>query len=121
MAGALAIARRGIGAEDITVYDRRGILVLGVGTINRGFVCPSLTPDERIVCALAVRPALQPGEYTLVPRSGRLMANSPDPGLLHDRLEALPPVIVTRAAREPSPFCGLAELETEIVWTPLDR
>jgi ABC-type polysaccharide/polyol phosphate transport system ATPase subunit len=105
----------------IHFYDRRGILVFGVGTINRGFVFPSLTPGERIVCALAVRLALQPGEYTLVPQSGGLTGNSPEPGLLHDRLEALPPVIVTRGPRDPSPFYGLAELETEIAWTPLLR
>ena len=92
-----------------------------MGTINRGFVFPSLAPGERIVCALAVRLALQPGEYTLVPQAVGLTGNSPDPGLLHDRLEALPPVIVARGTRDPSPFYGLAALETDLAWTPLVR
>ena len=100
----------------IHFYDRRGILVFGVGTTNRGVVFPSLAPGDRVVCALAVRLALHPGEYTLVPQSGGLTDGSPEPGLLHDRLELLPPVVVTRAARGPSPFYGLVDLETDIAW-----
>lgn len=105
----------------IHFYDRRGILAFGVGTTNRGVIFPALAPGDRIVCALAVRLALQPGEYTLVPQSGGLTGNSPDPGLLHDRLESLAPVVVTRAAGGPSRFYGLVELETDIAWEALDR
>ena len=101
--------------------ERRGILAFGVGTTNRGVVLPALAPGDRIVCTLAVRLALQPGEYTLVPQSGGLTGNSPDPGLLHDRLESLAPVVVTRAAGGSSPFYGLVELETDIAWEALDR
>ena len=104
----------------IHFYDRRGILAFGVGTANRGVSFPSLAPGDRIVCALAVRVALQPGEYTLVPQSGGLTGNSPDPGLLHDRLEPLPPVLVTRPAGPHSSFYGLVDLETDIAWATLD-
>jgi lipopolysaccharide transport system ATP-binding protein len=101
----------------IHFYDRRGILVFAVGTTNRGVVLPALAPGDRVVCMLAVRLALQPGEYTLVPQSGSLTGRSPDPGLLHDRLESLPPVVVTRTTQGPSPFYGLVDLETDIAWT----
>ena len=100
----------------IHFYDRRGILVFGVGTTNRGVAFPALAPGDRIVCALAVRLALHPGEYTLVPQSGGLTGESPEPGLLHDRLESLPPVLVTWAAGGPSPFYGLVDLESDIAW-----
>lgn len=103
----------------IHFYDRRGILAFGVGTANRGVVLPALERGDGIVCALAVRLALHPGEYTLVPQSGGLTGGSPDPGLLHDRLESLPPVVVTRAAGGSSPFYGLVDLETDIAWTAL--
>jgi lipopolysaccharide transport system ATP-binding protein len=104
----------------IHFYDRRGILVFGVGTTNRGITFPALAPGDLIVCALGVRLALQPGEYTLVPQSGGLTGNSPEPGLLHDRLESLPPVIVTRAEGGRARFYGLADLETEMGWTALE-
>jgi hypothetical protein len=105
----------------IHFYDRRGILAFGAGTTNRGITFPALAPGDRIVCALAVRVALQPGEYTLVPQSGGLTGNSPDPGLLHDRLESLPPVLVTRPAGRHSAFYGLVDLEMDIAWAALDR
>jgi lipopolysaccharide transport system ATP-binding protein len=101
----------------IHFYDRRGILAFGVGTANRKTVLPALEPGDRIVCVLTVRLALQAGEYTLLPQSGGLTGGSPDPGLLHDRLESLPPVVVTGAAGEPNAFYGLVDLETEIAWT----
>jgi len=62
-----------------------------------------------------------PGEYTLVPQSGGLTGNSPDPGLLHDRLESLPPVLVTRPVGPHSAFYGLVDLETDIAWVERDR
>jgi hypothetical protein len=105
----------------IHFYDRRGILAFGVGTTNRGISFPALAPGDRIVCALAVRVALQPGEYTLVPQAGSPTGNSVDLGLLHDRLESLPPVVVTRPAGPHSTFYGLVDLETDITWTALDR
>jgi ABC-type polysaccharide/polyol phosphate transport system ATPase subunit len=101
----------------IHFYDRRGILAFGVGTTNRGVFFPPLAAGERIICALTVRLALHPGEYTLVPQSGGLTGGSPDPGLLHDRLESLPPVVVTEVAGATSPFYGLVDLETGIAWT----
>jgi ABC-type polysaccharide/polyol phosphate transport system ATPase subunit len=104
----------------IHFYDRRGILVFAVGTANRRVAFPALGPGDRVVCALAVRLALQPGEYTLVPQSGGLTGGSPDPGLLHDRLEALPPVVVTRLPGERTPFYGLVNLETDIAWTEVE-
>jgi ABC-type polysaccharide/polyol phosphate transport system ATPase subunit len=100
----------------IHFYDRRGILVFAVGTANRGVELPRLDPGDSVVCAMAVRLSLQPGEYTLLPQSGSLTGRSPEPGLLHDRLEGLPPLLVTR----PSPanrFYGLVDLETDIGWT----
>ena len=104
----------------IHFYDRRGILAFGVGTINRRVTLPPLEPGDRIVCALTVRLALQPGEYTLMPQSGGLTGTSPEPGLLHDRLESLPPVVVTRAAGDLNPFYGLVDLPTEITWARVD-
>ena len=101
----------------IHFYDRRGILAFGVGTVNRGVGFPVLAPGDRIVCALAVRLTLQPGEYTLVPQSGGLTGGSPEPGLLHDRLESLSPVVVTRVGEGTSAFYGLTDLETEVAWT----
>ena len=105
----------------IHFYDRRGILAFGVGTANRRVVLPALARVDRVVCALTVRLALQHGEYTLVPQSGGLTGGSPEPGLLHDRLEALPPVVVTRVGEGPSAFYGLVDLETDVVWAKLDE
>jgi lipopolysaccharide transport system ATP-binding protein len=103
----------------IHLYDRRGILVFGVGTTNCGVVLPALAPGDRIVCALTVRLRLQPGEYTVVPQSGSLTGGSPEPGLLHDRLESIPPLVVTRAGSGASPFYGLVDLDTDITWAAL--
>jgi hypothetical protein len=103
----------------IHFYDPCGILVFAVGTTNRGVVFPSLASGDRVVCELAIRLALQPGEYTLVPQSGGLTDGSPDPGVLHDRLESLPPVVVTRFAAGPRPFYGLVDLRSDIAWTRL--
>jgi lipopolysaccharide transport system ATP-binding protein len=100
----------------IHFYDRRGILVFAVGTANRGVTLPPLAAGERVVCVLAIRLTLFPGEYTLIPQLGGLTGNSPEPGLLHDRLESLPPVVVTRTAGGPHAFYGLADLETNFAW-----
>ncbi|HEY3188365.1 MAG TPA: Wzt carbohydrate-binding domain-containing protein, partial [Solirubrobacteraceae bacterium] len=103
----------------IHFYDRRGILAFGVGTANRGIVFPALAAGDRLLCALSVRLTLQPGEYTLLPQSGGLTGGSPEPGLLHDRLEGLPPIVVTRTAGGPSAFYGLVELDTDVAWSRL--
>ncbi|MGH7335723.1 MAG: ABC transporter ATP-binding protein [Candidatus Rokuibacteriota bacterium] len=100
----------------IHFYDRRGILVFAVGTANRGLTLPALAAGDRMVCVLTIRLTLFPGEYTLIPQSGGLTGNSPEPGLLHDRLESLPPVMVTRTAGGPHAFYGLADLETDFAW-----
>ena len=102
----------------IHLYDRRGILAFGIGTANVGISFPTLSPGDRIVCALAVRVALEQGEYTLVPQSGGLTDDSPDPGVLHDRLDRLPPIVVTRRSRRS--FYGLADLDTDVAWAPFD-
>jgi hypothetical protein len=100
----------------IHFYDRRGILVFAVGTANRDVTFPVLAPGARVVCALTIRLDLHPGEYTLLPQSGGLTNQDPDPGILHDRLESLPPVIVTRTAGGTPPFYGLVNLQTDIAW-----
>jgi lipopolysaccharide transport system ATP-binding protein len=105
----------------IHLYDRRGILAFGTGSTNRGIVFPALAPGDRIACAMTVRVALQPGEYTVIPQSGGLTGDSPDPGILHDRLESLPPILVTRRPGRHNAFYGLADLGTDIAWTPVDR
>lgn len=105
----------------IHLYDRRGILVFAVGTTNRAIVFPALAPGDRVVCALAVRLALSPGEYTLVPQSGGLTEGGPEPGLLHDRLESLPPVVITRPPGRATPFYGLVGLDASIAWTEMER
>jgi hypothetical protein len=105
----------------IHFYDRRGILAFGTGTTNRGVTFPMLAPGDRIACAMTVRMTLQPGEYTIVPQSGGLTGGSPDPGVLHDRLESLPPVLVTRPPGSHSAFYGLADLGTDIAWTAFGR
>jgi len=104
----------------IHFYDRRGILAFGVGTINRGVVLPAMAAGDRVICTLAVRLALQPGQYTLVPQSGGLTGNSPEPGVLHDRLDGLPPIVVTRVGHGPAGFYGLIDLETDIAFARLD-
>ncbi|HEV8437213.1 MAG TPA: ABC transporter ATP-binding protein [Methylomirabilota bacterium] len=105
----------------IHFYDRRGILVFAVGSMNRGVLLPPLEPGRRLLCAISVTMAVQPGEYTLLPQTGGLTAGSPEPGLLHDRLESLPAVVVTRRDHTGvTPFYGVAELPTEIVWTAED-
>ncbi len=105
----------------IHLYDRRGILVFAVGTTNRGVAFPALAPGDRVVCALTIRLALLPGQYTVVPQSGGLTGGRPEPGLLHDRLESLPAVVVARASGGPSPFYGLVDLDTDILWSEADR
>lgn len=102
----------------IHFYDRRGILVFAVGSANRGIRLPLLEPGRRILCAVSVTLAVQPGEYTLLPQTGGLTGGSPEPGLLHDRLESLPPVVVTRRELPGvTPFYGLVDLPTDIAWT----
>lgn len=102
----------------IHFYDRRGILVFAVGTANLGLPLLPLAPGDRLVCALSVTLSLQPGQYVVVPQTGGLTGGSPDPGLLHDRLESLPPIIVTpRRSTGPLPFYGLTELRTDVAWT----
>lgn len=101
----------------IHFYDRRGILVFALGTANRGLTLPRLDPGARLLCALSVTLAVQPGEYTLLPQTGGLTGESPEPGLLHDRLESLPPVVVTRRDfAGVTPFYGLADLPTDFAW-----
>jgi homopolymeric O-antigen transport system ATP-binding protein len=116
----LVTARRA--CDDLNVgihfYDRRGILVFAIGTANLGLALPRLEPGERVVCALDVTLAVQPGEYTLLPQTGGLTGGNPEPGLLHDRLEGLPPVVVTPSGPAGrSPFYGLVRLPTDAAWT----
>jgi lipopolysaccharide transport system ATP-binding protein len=105
----------------IHFYDRRGILVYATGSINAGITLPPLQPGDRILCAVTVTLAVQPGEYTLLPQSGGLTNGSPEPGLLHDRLEGLPPIVVTGARGRWAPFYGVARLPTDIVWSTAFR
>ena len=101
----------------IHFYDRRGILVFALGTANRGLKLPRLDPGARLLCAVSVTLAVQPGEYTLLPQTGGLTGGSPEPGLLHDRLESLPPVVVTRRDfSSVTPFYGLVDLPTDFAW-----
>ena len=108
--------------EDLNVgihfYDRRGILVFAVGSANRDVTLPAIEPGQRILCAISVTLDIQPGEYTLVPQVGGLTGGIPEFGVPHDRLESLPPVLVTRAALETMPpFYGLVGLRADIGWT----
>src|SRR5262249_24348866 len=107
--------------EDLNVeihfYDRRGILVYATGTASRGLVLPALRQGERLLCCVSVTLTIQAGEYTLVPQTGGLTGGSPEPGLLHDRLESLPPVVVTRRHFDRiTPFYGMVDLATEFAW-----
>jgi ABC-type polysaccharide/polyol phosphate transport system ATPase subunit len=101
----------------IHFYDRRGILVYAVGTINAGITLPPLQAGDRLLCAVTVTMAVQPGEYTLLAQTGGLTNGHPEPGMLHDRLQGLPPVIVTGWRGRWAPFYGLARLPTDIAWS----
>jgi lipopolysaccharide transport system ATP-binding protein len=101
----------------IHFYDRRGILVFATGTANRLLTLPPMEPGDRLICSVSVTLAIQPGEYTLVPQTGGLTGGSPEPGLLHDRLESLPPVAVThRTFGGVTPFYGVVDLHTDFAW-----
>jgi ABC-type polysaccharide/polyol phosphate transport system ATPase subunit len=107
--------------EDLNVgihfYDRRGILVYATGTASRGLALPTLQPGQRVLCCVSVTLSIQAGEYTLVPQTGGLTGGSPEPGLLHDRLESLPPIVVTRRQFDRvTPFYGMVDLATEFAW-----
>jgi ABC-type polysaccharide/polyol phosphate transport system ATPase subunit len=101
----------------IHFYDRRGILVYALGTINAGVTFPPLQTGDRLLCAITVAMAVQPGEYTLLAQTGGLTNGHPEPGLLHDRVQGLPPVIVTGWSGRWAPFYGLARLPTDIAWS----
>lgn len=102
----------------IHFYDRLGILVFAIGTANLGLTLPRLEPGDWVVCVLDVTLAVQPGEYTLLPQTGGLTGGSPEPGLLHDRLEAVAPIVVRPTRRHGrTPFYGLANLEVDVSWT----
>jgi lipopolysaccharide transport system ATP-binding protein len=101
----------------IHFYDRRGILVYALGTVNAGVAFPPLAAGERLLCALTVTMAVKPGEYTLLPQTGGLTHGHPEPGLLHDRLQGLPPVVVTGWPGRLAPFYGLVQLPTDIAWS----
>jgi hypothetical protein len=106
----------------IHFYDRRGVLVFAVGNANRGLALPSLAAGERVLCAVSVTLDVQPGQYTLLPQVGGLTGEIPDPGVLHDRLESLPPIVVTRRGSGPlPPFYGLVDLPTEFEWIRTGR
>jgi lipopolysaccharide transport system ATP-binding protein len=102
----------------IHFYDRRGILVYAIGSINAGVRLPALEAGDRILCAITVTLAVQPGEYTLLAQVGGLTDGSPEPGRLDDRLQGLPPIVVTGRGDRWAPFYGLARLATEIAWSP---
>lgn len=96
----------------IHIYDRRGILVFGFGTHTKGIVVPALKAGERILCVMTIVMATQPGEYTLMPQVGRITGE--DTGVILDRLEALPPLVVMREALAGhSSFYGLVSLPAE--------
>jgi lipopolysaccharide transport system ATP-binding protein len=100
----------------IHLYDRRGILVFAVSTASRDFVLPRLAAGERMLCLIAVTLSVQPGEYTVVPQLAGLKGGAL--GVVYDRLESVPPILVTRRLSGPfEPFYGLVELKTEIAWT----
>lgn len=102
----------------IHFYDRRGILAFAVGNANRAVALPRLGPGERLLCTVSVILNLAPGEYTLLPQVGGLTGEVPEVGVLHDRLESLPPVVVTRAGFEGlPPFYGLTDLPVEFEWS----
>jgi len=102
----------------IHFYDRRGILTFAVGNANRAIALPRLRSGECLLCTVSVTLKLAPGEYTLLPQIGGLTGDVPEVGVLHDRLEALPPVVVTRAGFEGfPPFYGLADLPVEFEWS----
>jgi ABC-type polysaccharide/polyol phosphate transport system ATPase subunit len=101
----------------IHLYDRRGILVYAVGSINLGITLPPLEAGDRILCAVTVTLAIQPGEYTLLPQTGGLTNGGPEPGVLHDRLQSLPPIVVTGWMDGQAPFYGLVQLPTDVAWT----
>ena len=101
----------------IHFYDRRGILVYAIGSINAGITLPPLGAGDRILCAITVTMAVQPGEYTLLAQTGGLTDGSPEPGLLHDRLQGLPPIVVTGRGGRWARFYGLAELPTDVAWS----
>jgi len=101
----------------IHLYDRRGILVFAVGTANRDIALPRLAAGERILCVIAVTLSVQPGEYTILPQLGG-WRGAGDVGVVYDRLESMPPILVTRRLSGlVDPFYGVAELSTEIAWT----
>jgi len=80
-------------------------------------VLPPLRPGHRMLCCVSVTLAIQAGEYTLVPQTGGLTGGSPEPGLLHDRLESLPPLVVTRREFDRvTPFYGVVDLATDFGW-----
>jgi ABC-type polysaccharide/polyol phosphate transport system ATPase subunit len=101
----------------IHFYDRRGILVYAVGSINAGITLPPLQAGDRILCAITVTMAVQPGEYTLLAQTGGLTNGSPEPGMLHDRLQGLPSIIVTGWPGQRAPFYGIARLPTDVAWS----
>jgi hypothetical protein len=84
------------------------------GNANRAIRLPRLDPGGHLLCAVSVTLSLAPGEYTLLPQVGGLTGEVPAVGMLHDRLESLPPVVVTRAGFEGlPPFYGLTDLPVE--------
>jgi ABC-type polysaccharide/polyol phosphate transport system ATPase subunit len=105
----------------IHLYDRRGILVFAVSTANRGVKLPALQPGEQIVSATSVTFNLQPGGYTVLPQIAS-WSGAGDLGIIHDRIESLPPIVVIPTADAAlAPFYGLVDLRTEIVWGRTER
>jgi homopolymeric O-antigen transport system ATP-binding protein len=116
----LVEARERIDAPDVAIHfhDRRGILVFAVCAADRDVELPSLEAGEQLVCVISVVLAIQPGEYTVLPQAGGRTGEMAGRGILHDRLESLPPVVVTRVGHEAlPPFYGLVNLATDMEWT----
>jgi ABC-type polysaccharide/polyol phosphate transport system ATPase subunit len=113
-------ARERIDDLDVAIqfHDRRGILIFAVCAADRDVRLPSLKPGEQLVCVISVALAIQSGEYTLLPQVGGRTGEIAGLGVLHDRLESLPPVVVARVGHEAlPPFYGLVNLATDMEWT----
>jgi ABC-type polysaccharide/polyol phosphate transport system ATPase subunit len=102
----------------IHLYDRLGNLVFAAGSSNLLHRLPSLSIGQELVVKFVLVLSVQSGEYVFSVGCSEPAAEEqgPNVGFLHDRHEALGPIVVTADGSKLLPFYGIAQLPMSIAY-----
>jgi ABC-type polysaccharide/polyol phosphate transport system ATPase subunit/polysaccharide pyruvyl transferase WcaK-like protein len=97
----------------LKIFDRTGNTVFAAGTGQLRYRLPDLEKSDEILVRLALKMDLYRGEYTFGVFASEFSGDGSAAGYLHDKIEALGPIVVTLEPGEPIPFFGIAKLHME--------